>query len=124
MSTRKVLTIGGIVAIVLCIALILFSASEFVNPYRSVSEISNNTANFVGQHIQMIGEVVNGSIRTIGENMTFEITDGESVLTVVYSGSTPQNFQEGIDIVAIGSLISTDVFKAHEILTKCPSKYA
>jgi cytochrome c-type biogenesis protein CcmE len=124
MSTRKVLTIGGIVAIVLCIALILFSASEFVNPYRSVSEISNNTANFVGQHIQMIGEVVNGSIRTIGENMTFEITDGESILTVVYSGSTPQNFQEGIDIVAIGSLISTDVFQAHEILTKCPSKYA
>jgi cytochrome c-type biogenesis protein CcmE len=123
MSMRKVLTIGGIVAIVLCVALILFSASEFVNPYRSVSEISNNTANFVGQQIQMMGEVVNGSIQMIGENMTFEITDGESALNVVYSGATPQNFKEGIDVVAIGSLISEDVFIANEILTKCPSKY-
>lgn len=122
-AKRKVLTISGILVIILCVSLILFSASEFVNPYHSVSEVASDTANFMGQQIQMIGKVVNGSIRTVGGNMTFEITDGKSVLNVIYSGSTPQNFREGIDVVVIGNLISGDTFKANEILTKCPSKW-
>lgn len=123
MSKKKVFTSLGIIVIVLCVIVILFSASEFVNPYHSVSEVSNNTINFMNHQIQMLGEVVNGSIRTVDDYMTFEITDGNSVMDVVYSGSLPQNFKEGINIVAIGNLISADTFKAIEILTKCPSKY-
>lgn len=122
-AKRKVFMISGILVIILCVSLILFSASEFVDPYYSVSEVASDATSFMGQRIQMIGKVVNGSTRTVGGDITFKITDGQSALNVIYSGSTPQNFKEGIDVVVIGNLISTDTFKANEILTKCPSKY-
>ncbi len=122
-AKRKAFMIFGILVIILCVSLILFSASEFVDPYHSVSDVASGATSFMSQRIQMIGKIVNDSIRTVGGDITFKITDGQSELNVIYSGPTPQNFKEGIDVVVIGNLISTDTFKANEILTKCPSKY-
>lgn len=109
---------AGVFAIVACVALILFSASEFVNPYLSVTEARGN----MDQQIQVIGEVVHGSIRT-SSNLNFQITDGESTLNVIYSGAPPQNFIEGIEVVVIGRMSTEDTFNANQVLTKCPSKY-
>jgi cytochrome c-type biogenesis protein CcmE len=71
----------------------------------------------------MIGNIINGSIQQQGQELVFEITDGQSILDVSYSGATPQNFMDGIEVVLAGSLIDEDTFEANEILTKCPSKY-
>jgi len=124
MTLKKIiLTISGVLVIILCVSIILFSAPGFVNPYRSVSEIVGDTTTFMNRPVQMIGTIVNGSIQTRSQEITFKITDGKSELNVVYSGVTPQNFMDGIEVVIIGNLILTDTFKADEILTKCPSKY-
>lgn len=118
MLKKNILMVTGVFAIITCVALILFSASEFVNPYLSVTDARGSQ----NQQIQVIGEVVNGSIRT-SSNLNFQITDGESTLNVVYSGAPPQNFMEGIDVVVIGRMSSESTFNANQVLTKCPSKY-
>jgi cytochrome c-type biogenesis protein CcmE len=122
-TKKKGLTIIGVLAIIVSVSIILFSAQQFVNPYRSVSEVDSDKDTYMNQHIQMIGNVVNGSIQTLSQDITFKITDETSELNVVYSGATPQNFIEGIEVVISGRLISGDTFEANQILTKCPSKY-
>jgi cytochrome c-type biogenesis protein CcmE len=122
-TKKKGLTIIGVIAIVASVAIILFSAQQFINPYRSVSEVASDDNTYMNQHIQMIGNVVNGSIQTLSQDLTFKITDETSELNVVYYGATPQNFVEGVEVVISGRLISWDTFEANQILTKCPSKY-
>jgi cytochrome c-type biogenesis protein CcmE len=122
-TKKKGLTIIGVLAIIVSVSIILFSAQQFVNPYRSVSEVNDDKDTYMNQHIQMIGNVVNGSIQTLSQDLTFKIADETSELNVVYSGPTPQNFVEGIEVVISGRLTSGNVFEANQILTKCPSKY-
>ncbi len=122
-TKKRWLTIIGVLAIILSVSIILMSAQQFVNPYRSVSEVTGATSTFMNQQIQVIGNVVNGSIQTLNQDLIFKITDETSELNVVYSGATPQNFIEGIEVVISGRLISGDTFEANKILTKCPSKY-
>ena len=71
----------------------------------------------------MIGNVVNGSIQTLSQEITSTIIDETSELNVVYSGATPQKFIEGGEVVISGRLISGYTFEANQILTKCPSKF-
>ena len=59
----------------------------------------------------MIGDVVNGSIQTSSQDITFTITDEISELNVVYSGATPQNFVEGVEVVISGRLMSDDKYQ-------------
>ncbi len=122
-TKRRILTISGVFVIILCVTIILFSAPGFINPYYSVSEVSGDTTNFMNRHVQMIGNITTGSIQILSQDISFKITDGKSVLDVIYSGATPQNFMDGIEVVIRGNLIMTDTFKANQILTKCPSKY-
>ncbi len=71
-----------------------------------------------------MGTVVNGST-SWGEGgaLVFSITDGESTLIVSYDGATPQNFNQGQQVVVVGKLISVGTIEASQILVKCPSKY-
>jgi len=120
---RKVLTVTSIVLIIAFTSIILYSASTFTNPYYTVSEVTADPAGFTGRRIQMIGQVVNGSIWIGSGTLQFKIAEGGSELIVIYSGSMPQNFQEGISVVTVGNLVSENTFQATQILTKCPSKY-
>lgn len=122
-TKKRGLTIIGVLAIILSVSMMLLSAQQFVNPYRSVSEVAGATSTFMNQQIQMIGNVVNGSIQIVSQELTFKIGDETAELKVVYSGAAPQNFMEGIEVVISGRLISGDTFEATKILTKCPSKY-
>ena len=120
---KKGKMIIGVVAVILCVSIILFSAQQFINPYRSVSEVTSDNNAFMNQRIQMIGNVVNGSIQTLSQEITFTITDETFELNGVYSVATPQNFIEGGEVVISGRLISGYTFEANQILTKCPSKF-
>ena len=77
----------------------------------------------MNRHVQTIGNVTTGSIQILDQDISFKITDGISALDVVYSGATPQNFRDSVEVALAGSLMLEDTFKATEILTKCLSKY-
>lgn len=119
MPKKVIYPIIGVGIIAICIGIILASASQYVNPYHTVSEAQN----LVGQQIQVIGTVVKDSIQLSTGTLNFQITDGDTKLNVSYLGAPPQNFVDELEVVIIGTMQSINSFSATQILTKCPSKY-
>ena len=71
------------------------------------------------------GKVVTDSIRREpgGLDLSFEMTDGASVLPVRYHGIVPDTFTNHADVVVEGEMGPDGVFDAHTLHAKCPSKY-
>lgn len=97
--------------------------------YYEVDEVQAAAASTDGR-IRVSGDVVEGSI--VKDEETREIrfsiratkgaSDGESV-PVVYAGTVPDIFREGIQVVVEGKMASDGTFEAETLLAKCPSKY-
>jgi cytochrome c-type biogenesis protein CcmE len=77
--------------------------------------------------VRVMGFVKEGSIvKRPGELVTdFVIRDEKATLflPVRYHGVTPDLFREGTNVIAAGKLGEDGVFAAHDLMTKCPSKY-
>ena len=112
------------VLLLLSAGLAFDSVSNYINPYLSVTQVVLNFERFSGKNLQVMGIVESGSfIRGDGGTIQFILTDGQENLPVQFTGTTPQNFDEGKDVVAVGSLTSEASLDAAQILVKCPSKY-
>jgi cytochrome c-type biogenesis protein CcmE len=111
--------------------LIIFSAflaydslSNYVNPYLSVTNVVRNIDQYQGKSLQVMGVVQTGTFdRGNDGTIRFAINDGTEAIDVVYTGALPQNFDEGKDVVIVGSLNGDETVEARQILVKCPSKY-
>jgi len=111
--------------------LLLFSAflaydslSNYVNPYLSVTTVVRNLDQYQGKSLQVMGVVESGTFdRGNDGTIRFVINDGTEAIDVIYTGALPQNFDEGKDIVVVGSLNGDQTVEARQILVKCPSKY-
>ena len=75
----------------------------------------------------MTGRVVPGSIRHRGEELRFRVVDREGAgpaLPVTYSGTVPDPFRGGREIVLTGEVDNgTFVGEPDTLVTKCPSKF-
>jgi cytochrome c-type biogenesis protein CcmE len=112
------------VLLILSAGLAFDSVSNYINPYLSVTQVVLNFERYSGKNLQVMGVVESGSfIRGDGGTIQFTLTDGQESLPVQFTGTTPQNFDEGKDVVAVGSLTSEASLDAAQILVKCPSKY-
>lgn len=118
---RLVVALG--VAVLLAAALVYtsFSAStEAMEPSQLLSAAP-------GTSYDMIGRVVDGSIHHEGEGLRFRVADrdggGESI-PVTYSGTVPDPFRGGREIVLTGE-VEGGVFVGERdtLVTKCPSKF-
>lgn len=95
-----------------------------MNPYLAVSAVVENSATYYNkERIQVIGTVANGSVTHENTFIVFNLIDEESVIKVNYTGTPPQGFQPGGQVVVIGKLISPDTMVGYDMLVKCPSKY-
>ncbi len=118
---RLVLALG--VAVFLAAALVYtsFSAStEAKEPSQLLSAAP-------GTSYDMTGKVVPGSIRHRGQELIFRVVDrdggGESI-PVTYSGTVPDPFRGGREIVLTGEVEhGTFVGERDTLVTKCPSKF-
>jgi cytochrome c-type biogenesis protein CcmE len=102
--------------------------------YYEVSEVQAAAASTDGR-IRVSGDVVEGSIvkdekaRQIRFAIRATKADGEPVdasdrsIPVVYAGTVPDIFREGIQVVVEGKMGSDGMFEAETLLAKCPSKY-
>lgn len=112
-----------IFAIVLMIAFILFGMIMFrqaLTPYVSFEDARE------GQHVQIAGTLVAGTMKYDAERQTLFFTmkekEGEDTLPIAYRGSRPANFEDVTSIIAIGAY-EGNAFSAEKLLVKCPSKY-
>ena len=111
------------VAVLLAVALIYtsFSAStEAKEPSQLFSAAPGTT-------YDMTGRVVPGSIEKQGNGIAFRVEDREGdsqSLPVTYTGTVPDPFRGGREIVLTGAMVSgTFVGEPETLITKCPSKF-
>ncbi len=121
---RKIRLVAALsVAVLLAVALVYtsFSAST------EAREPSQLLAAAPGTSYEMTGRVVKGSIQREGNGIAFEVVDrdgGSQALPVTYSGTVPDPFRGGREIILTGSLQNgTFVGEPETLITKCPSKF-
>ena len=118
---RLVVALG--VAVLLAVGLIYtsFTAST------EAKEPSQILAATPGTSYEMTGRVVKGSVEEAGDGIAFEVVDrdGEgSPLAVAYSGTVPDPFRGGREIILTGAVQNgTFVGEPDTLVTKCPSKF-
>lgn len=121
---RKIrLVVALSVAVFLSVALIYtsFSAStEAKEPSQLLSAAP-------GTSYEMSGRVVKGSVRQQGNGIAFDVVDrdgGSQALPVTYTGTVPDPFRGGREIILTGTLENgTFVGESETLITKCPSKF-
>lgn len=122
---RKIRLVAALsVAVLLSVALIYTSFSAATD----VKEPSQLLGAAPGTKAEMTGEVVPGSIRHHGtDSIDFRVIDREGKgqsLPVSYTGTIPDPFRGGREIVLTGSVEGgTFVGEPETLITKCPSKY-
>ena len=75
--------------------------------------------------VRMGARVVSGSITrdVASQTITFEVTDNQHTYPVVYHGIAPDTFDDDVDVVVEGRLLSDGTFRATTLLAKCGSRY-
>jgi cytochrome c-type biogenesis protein CcmE len=118
---RLVVALG--VAVLLASALVYtsFSASS------EAKEPSQLLSAAPGTSYDLTGKVVPGSIRHDGQELRFRVVDREGggpALPVTYSGTVPDPFRGGREIVLTGEVEhGTFIGERDTLVTKCPSKF-
>lgn len=128
MNSRARNRLIGVTAIILIvIAAIFFGSNRNAGAYyKTVAEIAKDQS-LVGKQVYVGGPVVQGSWDKKTRPMTFSIAETITPgvgpqLKVVYNGSVPQTFGDGIKAIVKGQLGKDGVVTATELTTKCPEK--
>lgn len=117
------LTVALSAAVVLAGALIYTSFSA-ASPALTPSQLVQRAQ--PGRSYQLTGTVVTGSVRRGGGTLHFSIEDraGGTVVPVAYTGTIPDPFREGREvIVTVQKQGGAFIGERDSLITKCPSKY-
>ena len=122
---QRMLAVGlAAVGVIIATALTLRAFQENMMFFVEISEVAKG--NYPeDRNFRVGGLVVDGSVRRQpGElEVSFDLTDLGSELTVTYSGILPDLFREGQGIIAHGRLNDAGVFVADEVLAKHDENY-
>jgi len=111
--------VGG----VLVVAFLAYGTTSFksnLTPYVTFEE-----AAATARKVQVAGGLVENSTAYADASQELQfamVDDNGNTMKVHYKGVKPGNFEEAVQIVAIGSY-EAGVFEAEQLLVKCPSKY-
>jgi cytochrome c-type biogenesis protein CcmE len=102
-------------------AALAFGANAFVTnltPYVSFAEARKAQA-----AVQVMGKLDKSSISTDAGQLLFTIVSKEGDhLPVSFTAARPSNFSMATEVTAIG-MYDGQIFRANNLLVKCPSKY-
>ena len=119
---KNMKVIVGILIIVVCL-IVGYSALSDARYYRTVEEVVQDPVYYSSHEVNMIGVIVNGTFGQVSaQEYTFQITDNNATIDVVYYNLLPRTFNREGTIVVIGKMNMTR-FEATEMQVKCPTKY-
>ncbi len=130
MNKRARARLIGVTAIVLLaiVAIIVGAGGKQGAYYKTVSDVSSDQS-LVGKRVRVGGEVVAGSWDKKSNPMRFAIreegskSDTGPTIKVVYNGTVPSTFGDGVVAIVTGDLASDGTLQSDDMITKCPSKY-
>ena len=126
--SKKTVRVGiSTVVIAGCIGLLMYqTVSESAQYYKMVDEVMVNPDPWYGKPLKVHGFVVEESIerRRDSLDIRFNIRNGAHVVRATYSGSVPDTFKDGAEVVLTGKLTPAGFeVEPGGIMAKCPSKY-
>ena len=110
----------GLVSVA-AIAVIAATFMANASPYVDIQQARHTS----GNDLHLVGTIVLPTVRSNVEanSLSFTLKDLKgSTIPVQYNGDAIENVAEAKQVVAIGS-VQRGVFRAHQLLIKCPSKY-
>jgi cytochrome c-type biogenesis protein CcmE len=119
-TTRLVVALTAALLLAGALVWTTFSAAS---PERIPSQLAAAQA---GQSYKLGGKVVPGSVQREGETLRFRVQDpkGQASVPVTYTGSVPDPFREGREvIVEVQRQGAGFVAAPDSLVTKCPSKF-
>jgi cytochrome c-type biogenesis protein CcmE len=107
-------------------AAVCLAAALLYTSFSASSEAAKPSELKEGRSYEVTGKVVQGSISHSGDELRFRIRDrdGTKSVPVTYTGSVPDPFREGREVIVSGELKQgTFVGERDSLVTKCPSKF-
>ena len=122
---RMKFALGGVMVVAALGVLMAVSFQGNMAYYMEVNEFLAADNPAMQGNYRVKGQVVPGTIvKTPGQlGAEFEMTDGTHALHVRYLKEVPDTFVDRAEVVVEGELGPDQVFVAHTLLAKCPSKY-
>jgi cytochrome c-type biogenesis protein CcmE len=107
-------------------AAVCLAAALLYTSFSASSEAAKPSELKEGRSYEVTGKVVKGSISQSGDELRFRIRDrdGAQSVPVTYTGSVPDPFRDGREVIVSGELKQgTFVAERDSLVTKCPSKF-
>jgi cytochrome c-type biogenesis protein CcmE len=107
-------------------AAVCLAAALLYTSFSASSEAAKPSQLQEGRSYEVTGKVVNGSISHAGDELRFRIRDrdGTKSVPVTYTGSVPDPFRDGREVIVSGELKQgTFIAERDSLVTKCPSKF-
>jgi cytochrome c-type biogenesis protein CcmE len=107
-------------------AAVCLAAALLYTSFSASSEAAKPSELKEGRSYEVTGKVVKGSISHSGDELNFRIRDrdGTTSVPVAYTGSVPDPFRDGREVIVSGELKEgTFVAERDSLVTKCPSKF-
>src|SRR6266481_5483958 len=121
---RKIRLVVALFAALLLAGALIYTSFSDSTEAKTPSQIAGQRS--TGAY-EVTGKVVNGSIGHTGSALLFRVRDRTgkgAALPVVYTGTVPDPFQDGREIIVKGSMRDgTFVAQRDSLVTKCPSKF-
>lgn len=121
---RTVRLVVALSAAVLLASALIYTSFSAASPALTPTQLVREAQ--PGRSYQLTGTVVKGSVHREGADLHFSVEDrtGGTEIPVSYSGTVPDPFHEGREvIVTVQKQGSSFVGERNSLITKCPSKY-
>ena len=124
MMKKRYLAGGGIL-LAAVIYLLYLSFSSSVSYYVTVSEFYDREAELRDLNVRVAGKIVESPLDWNAEELElrFTITEGGKTMPIIYHGAQPSGFKAGSSILVEGEYDPDGLFRARQLILKCPSKY-
>jgi cytochrome c-type biogenesis protein CcmE len=120
---RKIRLVVALSVAVLLAAALVYTSFSASTEAKTPSQLLGAS----GGSYELTGRVVKGSVRHRGEGLRFRVADRDDAtqsIPVTYTGTVPDPFRGGREIVLSGT-VANGVFVGERdtLVTKCPSKF-
>ena len=120
---RKIRLVAALTVAVLLATALVYTSFSASTEAREPSQV---LASGSGETYDLTGKVVPGSIERTDSDLRFRISDrdGSEALPVRYTGTVPDPFRDGREVIVTGRLMDGTFVAEHDsLITKCPSKF-
>ena len=121
---RKIRLVVALCAALLLAGALIYTSFSDSSQAKTPSQIAGDRSS---GSVEVTGKVVPGTVAHKGSRLLFNVRDRNgrgAALPVVYTGTVPDPFKEGREVIVKGSMRDgTFVAQRDSLVTKCPSKF-